>query len=432
MRKFLFLFFLSAAFATAHAQYVSKHSVRDDFRRDVRQSASNQMAYPGPLQLQLTAPPSGYRPFYISHYGRHGSRYLIGQQEYDRPFSVLARADSAGMLTAKGKEVLLRVAMMRDEAAGRFGELTPLGAQQHREIASRLYKRFPEIFKGKANVDAKSTIVIRCILSMENELLELMRLNPQLNIRHDASEHDMYYMNLYDRQLDKAKRPKVCRDAFDAYYAKYVKPDHLISQLFSDTAYAYRNTNVKDFYYSMFRLASNLQNLEARKRITLWDLFDDDEIYNNWHMENMKWYMSYGACPMNGGKQPFSQRNLLRRIIEEADSCIALPKPGATLRFGHETMVLPLTCLMGINGYDLETDDIDNLEQKGWVNYRVFPMGANIQLVFYRRNAHDKDVLVKVLLNENEARLPVKTNCPPYYKWSDFRKYYLDKLATYK
>ena len=103
-----------------------------------------------------------------------------------------------------------------------------------------------------------------------------------------------------------------------------------------------------------------------------------------------------------------------------------------TLRFGHETMVLPLTCLLGINGYDSQISSLDSLESKGWINYKVFPMGANIQLVFYRRNRNDKDVLVKVLLNENEATLPVKTDCAPYYRWSDFKKYYLDKLDTYK
>ena len=58
-------------------------------------------------------------------------------------------------------------------------------------------------------------------------------------------------------------------------------------------------------------------------------------------------------------------------------------------------------------------------------------MGANIQLVFYRRNAGDKDVLVKVLLNENEATLPIKSNTAPYYKWSEVRQYYLDKINAF-
>ncbi len=125
------------------------------------------------------------------------------------------------------------------------------------------------------------------------------------------------------------------------------------------------------------------------------------------------------------------QRNLLRRIIEEADSCLQLERPGATLRFGHESVLLPLTCLMELNGYGLQTDNLESLERKGWVDYRVIPMAANIQLVFYRRDFQDKEILVKVLLNENEAKLPVDTVEESYYRWSDVRDYYLKKLATY-
>ena len=94
-------------------------------------------------------------------------------------------------------------------------------------------------------------------------------------------------------------------------------------------------------------------------------------------------------------------------------------------------MVLPLACLLGLNGYDLSTSDLESLVGKGWVNYKVFPMGANIQLVFFRRDAGDADVLVKVLLNEDEASLPVPTDCAPYYHWSDFKEYYLKKFDQY-
>lgn len=122
----------------------------------------------------------------------------------------------------------------------------------------------------------------------------------------------------------------------------------------------------------------------------------------------------------------------MRKIIEEADSCIALPRPGATLRFGHETIVLPLTCLLGINGFDQQFTNLEDLDKHGWINFEVFPMAANIQFVFYRKNLKDKDVLVKVLLNEDEATLPLETDCAPYYHWSDFRDYYLKKLDSFK
>jgi hypothetical protein len=86
---------------------------------------------------------------------------------------------------------------------------------------------------------------------------------------------------------------------------------------------------------------------------------------------------------------------------------------------------------MGIDGYDARIEDLDSLEQLGWVNYRIYPMGCNIQMVFYRKNPHDSDVLVKVLLNENEATLPIESSMAPYYRWADVRDYYLRKLDSY-
>ena len=426
MKKLLFTAIISLFAITTIAQ-----SVQEDLKRDIRYSASNQMAYPTPTQA-LTPAPEGYKPFYISHYGRHGSRYLINPKDYSYPHEVLKSADSAGVLTPLGKNVLKRYEIIIQEADNRYGELTPLGAEQHRQIARRMYERFPEVFEGNVWVDAKSTVVIRCILSMTNELTELTRLNPKLRIRHDASMHDMYYMNFNDKELLKKKWNKESNDVYEKYFKEMVNYDYAFCQLFTDTSFVWRKADARKFYEKLFHTANNLQNLEARKKVTLYDLFTDEDIYNNWRVANMWWYLGYGFSQLNGGKQPYVQRNLLRKIIEEADSCIVLQNPGATLRFGHETMVMPLTVLMGLNGYDLVTDDYAHLDQKGWVNYRIFPMGANIQLVFYRRNTGDKDVLVKVLLNENEATLPIKSDTAPYYKWSEVRDYYIKKIESYK
>lgn len=427
MRRYV-LSLVAVAFATT----LCAQSAQEEIKGDIRLSASNHLAYPGPSQWQLTPAPQGKKPFYISHYGRHGSRYLINPRDYDYPLGVLRDANEEGMLTDLGREVLERVGSMKEEATGRMGELSPLGAVQHREIARRMYNRFPEVFEDGCLVDAKSTVVIRCILSMENELLEFMRLNPQLRFLHDASEHDMNYMNFEDFELFEQRWDSEADSVYGAYCERYVNPDYLICKVFTDTAYAHRNIDISKFYERMFKLASTIQNTEARTEITLYDLFTDRDVYNNWKCSNVWWYMRYGAYTPNGGKQPFSQRRLLRKIIEEADSCLKKEAPGATLRFGHETMVLPLTCLLGINGADLETADISRLEQKGWVNYRIFPMGANIQIVFYRSDLQDDDVLVKVLLNENETSLPIKTDNAPYYHWKDFREYYLNKIDEYE
>ena len=426
MNRFITLLLVFMAAAGVAAQ-----QAKDEIFADVRLSASNHLAYPGPSQHELTPAPKGYRAFYISHYGRHGSRYLIGQDEYSAPLEVLARADSLGKLTPLGADVLRRVRLLEAEADGRLGELTPLGAEQHRQIARRMYERFPDVFKGDVCVDAKSTVVIRCILSMENELQELLRLNPRLRVSHDASMHDMYYMNQSDPVLSAGKTPRRAQVAWNDFCSRHVSRAALMQRLFNDAGYVKYEVDTLDFAARLFKLASNLQSSPLGEEMTLYDVFTKDELYNFWLADNASWYIGYGACALNGGTQPFSQRNLLRNIIHQADSCMALERPGATLRFGHETMVLPLACLLGLNGYDLSTSDLESLVGKGWINYKVFPMGANIQLVFFRRGADDADVLVKVLLNEDEATLPVPTDCAPYYHWSDFKEYYLKKLDQY-
>jgi hypothetical protein len=173
-------------------------------------------------------------------------------------------------------------------------------------------------------------------------------------------------------------------------------------------------------------------NTHLYKDTYLTDLFTTEDLYRMWQIDNVLWYLQYGFCPLNGGDYPYSQRHLLRQIIADADSCLLLERPGAQLRFGHETVLLPLVCLLGINGYDLRTSDLDEIEKKGWWCSSVFPMGANVQFVFYRRNIKDKDVLFKVLLNEREARLPIRTDCAPYYHWKDFRRYCLNKIDGYE
>ena len=155
----------------------------------------------------------------------------------------------------------------------------------------------------------------------------------------------------------------------------------------------------------------------------------DEELYDQWRIRNIGWYLDYGASPVSGQKMPFSQRNLLRNIIETADT---VTQTQATLRFGHEVCVMPLACLLELDNCGMAVKDLDNLDTY-WRNYRIFPMGSNIQLIFYRpKKGKTGDILVKALLNEREAYMPTSTDSWPYYKWQDLRQYYLDKLNKFE
>jgi len=410
---------------------LSAQSVREDMRRDILCLASNYRAYPTPEQKKLTPAPKGMKPFYISHYGRHGSRFHTKPSMYNAPFRTLQKADSLGKLTPMGRDVLRRLDLIRKDAANRWGDLTPLGALQQQQIAERMFQRFPEVFKDRAEIDARSTSVGRCVLSMENMLMQLLRLNPRLNIHQDATHRDADFMNFQDKRLFALKSNKASANLYKKYMKRYERHDHLTQLLFNDTAYVRHHVNAPDLALQLLIVAAIMQNTELREEVSLFDIFTEDELYYNWRIGNVRWYIGWGACPVNGGVQPYTQRNLLRRIIQDADSCIGQSKTKVQLRFGHETVLMPLVCLLDLNGYGVALDDLEQLEEHGWMNYRIFPMGANIQFIFYRRNPTDRNVLFKVLLNENEATLPLPSDTPPYYKWSDFREYFLNKLANF-
>lgn len=429
-KKHLWLFattFLTTS-ALMTASIMQAQTPREDFKRDITLSASNYVAYRGP-QKQLTPAPKGYKPFYLSHYGRHGSRYMIGKAAYDVPYFSLLKAKQEGKLTPKGEETLRKVALIREDAKGRDGELTPLGALQHQGITQRMMERFPEIFAGKTNIEARSTVVIRCILSMENGLQQLLRMNPQLHIFHDASYHDMFYMNQPDKRLDSLKNcigRKVVQEELTSKHDNYKR---VMEELFNDPAWVKQNINPRDLNWKLFEMAGAIQGTELRGKVSLYDLFNEEEIYQNWVVSNSWWQMSYGYSPYTGNEQPYSQRNLLRDIIEKADSCIALAHPGATLRYGHDTMVTPLVCLLNLNGYGEEIKEPEKIATQ-WFDYKITPMATNLQFVFYRKAKSD-DILVKVLLNEDEATLPVKSDVAPYYHWNDFKAYCQEKLASF-
>lgn len=403
----------------------------DFISRNWHFSASNYSIYPDSVQQDLTPPPAGKHPFYLSHYGRHGSRYLNRRMAYDIPYQMLCRADSAGQLTALGKRVKAELATVIAGSEGRWGDLSDIGKQQMKGIATRMAANYPEIFAGQAVVQARSTIVNRCVMSMGTTVQQLAALNPQLTIDMNASQRDTWYLNHQDKQLRDSMKSKRATTAYDEFWKPYTKNPRLMKLLFVNPDSLGRLVSEKWLSYYLLKTALIQQNTQQADSTTIISLFTNDDIHHFWQIENAWWYTQHGACLLNGGNQPYTQRFLLRKLIADADSCLRLQNPGAQLRFGHETVLLPLACLLGLNGFHFQTSRLADLEPHGWWACLVFPMAANIQFVFYRKDIHDRDVIFKVLLNEREATLPLPSSIAPYYHWSDFRHYYLQKLDKY-
>ena len=407
-------------------------SVIDLIKQRPSYASCNYDVYPDSITAKLTPAPAGKKPFYISHYGRHGSRYISNRSGFDTPYFMMLHADSLDELTPTGQQVLRHMNNIMRNTEGRWGELTGYGKQQMQNIGRRMAERFPEVFHPGANVTCISTVVPRCIESMGSAAMEMLQVCPQLHITMQASKRTQWYMNYQDKKLRKSYMTPEAQKALDAYTATRMGNTRLMELIFKNPDIAEEFVNQEDFSYYLMKMGLFQLNTNFNRNTNLIGLFNTNDLYRMWQVDNAYWYLQHGACKLNGGNQPYTQRHLLKKMIADADSCIKLPDPGAQLRFGHETVLLPLVCLIGVNGFDFSTDNLDELEGHGWWCSSVFPMASNLQFIFYRSNPKDKDVLVKVLLNEVEATLPISTDCAPYYHWSDFRQYCLNKLAAYK
>lgn len=404
-------------------------SPREAIKANPALSAGCYRAYPDQDLPRLTPTPKGYEPFYISHYGRHGSRWLIEPEEYSFVIAQLQKAAKYHKLTAKGEETLQKLLQLQQAAEGRLGELTELGAEQHRGIARRMFKNFPEVFKGHAAIDARSTTIIRCILSMSNELQTLKALNPKLHVTEDASQHDMYYMKHTQEPLQKYKQKAAVVN--HDFRKKHTHHTRFMARLVNDPSFVADSLDVPSFLYYFHGIAGNMQS--HRMDMDFFELFTDDELYDLWLMDNVMWYAYQAAAPQTDSMCPFSQKPLLTNIIETADKAIAEGRNQATLRFGHDTVIVPLAALMEVGNIGIRVDDLEMLADQ-WQNYNIVPMGTNMQIVFYKQKgkpASQDDILVKVLYNEHEMTLPVGEVHAPYYRWSTLRSYYLQKLSTY-
>ena len=390
--------------------------------------------------------PKGFKPFYMSHYGRHGSRYLLNTPQYNDPYTMLKQANDKGVLTDFGKDVLRRIEIMAKDADGHLGDLTIVGQQQHRGIARRMVRNYPEIFNKNSTIVARSTTSHRVIASMTSALMEFSSILPKMNIDFNDSDFDKGYMNYEDNAIRNAKNSRERNAAVNAFNAKHNNPERLMCALFTDTTFITRyertsssgsvsvSNRSDDLYTKIYDIAANMGS-HSYLGFDLDDVFTYDEWYDCWLQNNLYWFSVSGYHNLTQNVVPYGHATLLQDFLDKADAAIAAGTPAANLRYGHDTALYPLLCLMEVNDCAYAPDDIEDLATK-WVNYDIVHMGSNLQLIFFK----DKKgtILVRALLDEREAKLPVECykdakgkEYTYFYEWDKVEKYYRDILARW-
>jgi hypothetical protein len=383
-------------------------------------------AYPT-KNVIYTPIPKGYEAFYISHFGRHGSRYLIDDSNYKNIIDLLTDADKNKALSPLGKDVLNRLQQVWKEVEFRGGDLSPLGLREQRGIAERMYNQYPNVFTKEAQIDACSTTVVRVVLSMDAFCERLKELNPNLLISRDAGIKWQQYLNYHTPEAITFRSAKdTWRVDFNKFEEKHINPNRLVNLLFSDSNYALQKVNPNDLMKNLFSIAGGMQNIETK--LTFYDLFEKQELFNLWQIDNYRQYVNDANAAVNGGLMFENQKKTLKNILESANKIISSKSKGASFRFAHDGNIIPLAMLLHLEGcYERESDSNKYFEK--WSNFKVAPMAGNIQIVFFRKDKSE-DVLVKFLLHEKEMFVPlIKTDLAPYYHWNDVEKYYTSLLS---
>lgn len=401
-------FLLASLVSFAQSVKTEESVLKAELSRQLEKAGSSYYAYPGPLQEAYTPVPEGYRPAYISHYGRHGSRWLTEDARYE---AVLKVFDSYP-LTNEGREIRERLELVWQDAKGCSGDLTPVGERQHHDIAVRMFRTYPSVFSDNAKITAQASTSRRCMMSMMAFCEGLKEQNPQLQISRSAHERDMVYINYESPELKQftSKKGEWWTNVLTPFIRKKVNPSRLMKKLFVEQPTIDESY---DLFDGLYWIASDMQNVELGD-LTFYDMFTPEELYAYWTCQNMKMYVTNGPAPVNQGVTSASSKNLLDEIVSRADAALVRGDANADLRFGHDSALIRLLTLMKVEGCSDETADYEKIATV-WQDFRITPMAANLQLIFYRNDGGN--VLVKLLLNENEVRLPIAGESGPYYDW---------------
>ena len=389
--------------------------VREEVFANPQRSYGNDFPYPAETYRQ-TPSPKGYKPFYISHYGRHGSRYYWETSLYKRIDSLMTEAHTKGILTEAGETFYRQFSSILPELTARVTELTPLGYDQHVRVAKTMYDSFPEIFKKGGHVEAFSSLEGRCIVSMAAFCQSLAGLNSKLDIFQRASRETLGAVvpdskdNPRQWTCDPEPFPVSGEPSVSTSPAARKQP--FVNMFFKEGTLGEMEATGSQSTMSTFYTSLPSIGHEGM----MGEPYSPDEIFSRWELSNAGAYRHYWS-------KRYIAVPIVEDILDRADAVISgRSSEIADLRFGHDSYLGPLNILLGLDGSLTVPADPDDFKYV-YQNYNTC-MAGNIQLIFYKSRKPGAEILVKALLCGREVTLPLPGDLYPYYRWSDFRKFY--------
>ena len=359
-------------------------------------------------------PLKGYKPFYISHFGRHGSRYFSGPHNMQPTVDCFEAAKAQGLLTARGDSLYNAIMAIFQEHESMLGELAPLGGREHRGIAQRMYAREKAVFasKERTRVRSVSSVVPRCLVSMANFTEQLSSNAPALNIEYLAGRryNEAYisvktseeFMTEFTPIIDSLKREHLHPESLFALY--FTEPQKMLESV---DPYA---VEMGLYYFWAICFDLDFMGMDLTPFIPMEELSACAAVGNTYRYGKVSVSNEFGQYPRPKGE------GLLKDFIAKAQDAVKEDSDvAADLRFIHDSGFVPLCTLLGLDGFPAFEV---RRAHKEWNAADVVPMCANLQVIFYRNK--NNDVLVKMLVNEKESNIKGLTPVEgKYYRWVD-------------
>ena len=394
-----------------------------------------------------TAAPKGYEAFYISHYGRHGSRYPYTATVATALLDMLHEAGEKENLSEYGSGLMARLELFMEKAGNHIGELTDLGRQQQYRLAGEMAERYPQAFRKGAVVTAQASSSPRSILSMASFCTALARKCPSIRIDQfqGFAETQATAPNMGRNPL-RIKGPGL-GNPYRESPAEFMQrrfpefTETVLGKMFRDPYAALGDRDVQYLMDHIYMLIGGMNSLPDGVRMDFSDIATPETLARMWELDNYQRFCEYIVYTA-------SCCSVFKDIIERADARLALldsaagklegraerRAEGADLRFGHDHVLMSLLMIADIDSFGELPENPDEL---GHV-FQTFrsPMAANLHFVFYRPKNGRGPILTGLSLNGQPARLSsldkelgLSPDESGFYRWDDVKAWFEKRFS---
>lgn len=366
--------------------------------------------------VQELAYPDSLTPVYINHVGRHGARFLSSSKYTTSLLRTLHKADSLRTITPMGRELIDICELVVARTAGRWGALDSLGMAEQRAIASRAHMAFPMLFDN-TKINAISSYVPRCVMSMDEFTHQLTRLNNKVEIYMSSGRQNSPLVRPWDSDDDYKTFMK--GEEWHKVYEDYLnaKVPVSVAERALGKNYPFDADEARDVSMGIYKVLAGCSAMSIE--LDLQKYFSRDEINALWSVENLHHYLTHSASTLSDAAPNLAVK-LLTELIETMEEAVeGKNKYSVMLRFGHAETLMPLFALMHLPGCYYMTNYFDTVGLH-WRDFYVIPMAANLQMILFKSDSGN--YYVRTDLNENPVPL-IPGRQTIYTPWSAVREY---------